>query len=186
MSDCVGIIVDGDGDFASLRARFRNGFRVLKTDGPRGRDAAPGDIAKRSWKQVAMLRAFECSRVIVMLDFEARSQPYEDFVRDLASAFSSVDFGLPVLIAVPNRMIENWYLADIEYLSAKKVFLRSGLKQRNYEGGDGKAQIKRCMQRGHTYTETRHGPQMFAILRFAVARKNSASFDAFLRLVRAH
>ena len=119
-----------------------------------------------------------------MLDFEERRQAYEDFVQELKVAFSAADFGLPVLVAVPNRMIENWYLADIEFLSAKKAFLKRRLRQKNYEGSNGKAHMKRCMKAGHTYGETKHGPQMFAVLRFAVARKNSPSFDSFLTFIR--
>lgn len=185
MSNRVGIIVDGDGDFAALRTRFVEGFRVLKTDGPRGHRARAAEIAMRSAKQVRMLRAFRCTKVIVMLDFEHRRQAYEDFVKELRAAFSTRDLGLPVLVAVPNRMIENWYLADIEFLSARKAFLKRNLKQKNYEGSDGKSHMKRCMKAGHTYRETKHGPQMFAILRFRVARRNSPSFDEFLALTRS-
>jgi len=183
MSECVGIIVDGDGDYAALRTRFVGGYRVLKTDGPRGHTARPADIAKRSWKQIEMLRAFRCAKVIVMLDFEGRPQAYEDFVRELETAFSAHDLGLPVLVAVPNRMIENWYLADIEFLSTRKAFLKSGLKQKNHEGSNGKSEIKKRMEPRHTYRETKHGPQMFDILRFGVARQNSPSFDTFLSRV---
>ncbi len=184
MDECVGIIVDGQGDYASLRKRFVRGYRVVKTDGPRGHTARPADIATRSRKQMGILRGFRCAKVIVMLDFEERRQDYRAFVRELEEAFSAQDFGLPVLVAVPNRMIENWYLADIELLSSQKAFLKSGLKQKKYEGANGKASIKRCMRTGHPYSETKHGPQMFEILRFRVARQNSPSFDAFLGLIR--
>ena len=33
---------------------------------------------------------------------------------------------------------------------------------------------------GTAYSETQHGPQMFAVVRFDVARTNSASFAEFL------
>jgi hypothetical protein len=183
MSERVGIVVDGDGDFAALRKRFGSSFRVLKTDGPRGHTARPAEIAKRARKQIGILRGYRCAKVIVMLDFERRSQTYEAFVQSLSGSFSAVDFGLPVRVVVPNRMIENWYLADIEHLSAKKAFLKANLKQKNYEGCDGKAQVKRLMRSPHTYRETTHGPQMFAILRFPVARQHSPSFDVFLGLI---
>jgi len=184
LSECVGIIVDGDGDFASLRNRFSNGFRVVKTDGPRGHTAPPADIATRSRKQIAILRGFRCARIVVMVDFEERREPYQDFLDKLLTAFAAIDFGLPVRTAVPNRMIENWYLADIKYLSAHKAFLRKGLRQKRYEGTNGKAEIKKCMEHGHSYSETKHGPEMFAILRFDAARKNSPSFNALLALVQ--
>ena len=184
MSSPLGIIVDGEGDFASLRRRFREGVRVVKTDGPRGHQTPVGDIVTRSRKQISILQGYRCREAIVMLDHESRQQDYKSFVQDLQAAFSAADLGIPVHVAVPNRMIENWYLADIEHLSVRKAFLRKGLRQKRYEGSDGKAHIKRCMKPGHSYRETKHGPEMFAILRFPVARKNSPSFDRLLKLMR--
>jgi len=184
MSSCVGIVVDGLGDYRALRKRLSHGFRIVKTDGPRGDKASPKDIALRSGRQIGILRKFGCAKVVIVLDFESRPQTYEGFVQTLRTSFSGTDFGLPVSVAVPNRMIENWYLADIEYLSAKKAFLKAKLKQKRYEGRDGKSLIKRCMRPPHTYSETEHGPEMFAILRFHEARKNSPSLDAFLTLIR--
>jgi hypothetical protein len=183
MSDTVGVIVDGDGDFAALRKRFTNGFRIVKTDGPRGHTADSKEIVRRARKQIRILRGLRCKRVVVVLDFEERGQPYQTFVDHLRAEFSCTDLGVPVGVAVPNRMIENWYLADIEHLSANKVFLKRNLRQRNYEGCHGKSQMKKFMRRPHTYSETKHGPEMFAILRFPVARTHSSSFDAFLALM---
>jgi|WetSurMetagenome_2_1015567.scaffolds.fasta_scaffold173412_2 hypothetical protein len=184
MRNHIGIIVDGDGDYAALRSRFISGFKIVKTDGPRGHNSRPKDIATFSQKQIRMLQALRCKEVIVVLDFEDRRQEYEAFVTDLILAFSSFKYSLPVLVVVANRMIENWYLADIEYLSTKRAFLKKGLKQKNYEGRNGKAEIKKCMKYKYSYSETRHGPQMFGILRFDIARRNSASFNTFLALAK--
>jgi hypothetical protein len=180
MNKYIGIIVDGIGDFSSLRKRFRNRFKILKTDGPRGHTAQPQIIAKKSRKQVNILAAFRCSRIILLLDFEERTLPYKDFVRKLRQSFKCENFPVPLSVIVPNRMIENWYLADIEFLSANKAFLKNGIKQKNFEGKHGKNEIKRLMRKGESYSETKHGPQMFEIIRFDVARQNSASLDEFL------
>jgi hypothetical protein len=185
MTSLVGIIVDGEGDYASMRRRFTEGFRVLKTDGPRGHSAMASDIAIKSRKQVLMLAAFRCRRVVVVLDFESRSVRYSEFCADLVRHFQSTGFPVPVTIAVPNRMIENWYLADIEFLATRKTFLREGIQQKAFEGKDGKAMLKRFMRKGTPYSETKHGPELFEIVRFDVARQNSASFDAFLSQVSA-
>ena len=180
MSNRVGIIVDGAGDFASLKMRFKEGFKILKTDGPRGHTALPETIAKKSRKQVGILSAFRCLRVIVLLDFEERAQPYGEFVTELRDAFAAEELPAPVSVVVLNKMIENWYLADIEHLSTQKAFLRVGIKQKHFEGTHGKKEIKRFMRQGESYSETKHGPQMFAVLRFDDARQYSASFDEFL------
>jgi hypothetical protein len=180
MNKCIGIIVDGVGDYTSLRRRFQKGFRILKTDGPRGHTAEPKAIARKSRKQVCILAAFKCVHVIVLIDFEQRPQAYEQFVAELRDKFKSVDFPTSVSVVIPNRMIENWYLADIEHLSTQKAFLRDGIKQKCFEGTHGKNEIKRFMRHGLSYSETKHGPQMFEILRFDNARRYSASFDDFL------
>ncbi len=84
-----------------------------------------------------------------------------------------------------NRMIENWYLSDIEQISREKVFIRKKLRQKKYEGKNGKTEIKKCMIHGVTYSETEHGPQMFAIVRFDVVKMNSKSFAEFLNMMKA-
>jgi Domain of unknown function (DUF4276) len=183
MSDRIGIVVDGAGDYASLRTRLK-GYVIVKTDGPRGHAAAVIEIVRKSRKQIDILRALKCTRVVVVLDFESRNAVYEDFVEDLSTAFSSTDFQMPMFVAVPNRMIENWFLADIEYLSSIKAFIRDGLRQKNYEGTHGKDKLKSCMKQGMSYSETRHGPQLFETLRFAVAAMNSQSFKHFLEVAK--
>ncbi len=183
MNNLVGVIVDGAGDYRSLKRRFPRGLKVLKTDGPRGHAATVNDIANKSKKQVGILKAFKCDLAIILIDFEERVDDYSSFIQQLDDAFSAIPLGIPVSVAVCNRMIENWYLADIEHISRNKVYIRDGLKQKNYEGMNGKNEIKKCMKRWVSYSETIHGPELFGLLRFHIARQNSASFDIFLKLI---
>jgi hypothetical protein len=179
----VGIIVDGLGDYRSLRARFKDNYRILKTDGPRGHTVDIEDIVHSSAKQVAMLRGFGYKKIVVLTDFEMRTEDYKGFVKNLKNEFSRYYIKCKVEASVPNRMIENWYLADVAFLSKKKSFLKRNIKQKNFEGLNGKEEIKKCFAKGFSYIETTHGPQMFAILRFDIARKNSSSFDDFLSML---
>ena len=80
-------------------------------------------------------------------------------------------------------MIENWYLADIVFLSRQKKYLKKVNKQRIYEGLDGKDEIKKLMVKKFKYNEIKHGSELFQILRFEEAKKNSASFSYFLELI---
>ncbi len=183
MSKKYGIIVDGPGDFASLRTRYKNKCKILKTDGPRGHTVSPIRIAGSSIKQCKILEAFKCTKIIVLIDFESRRSNYHKFIDDLKQAFLALDLSLKVEPCSPNTMIENWYLADIEQLSKKKAFLRSKIKQKKYEGKHGKKELKKLMRRGDSYSETRHGPQLFLAIRLSVARNNSRSFNHFLNLL---
>ncbi|MBA7713052.1 hypothetical protein ES703_122050 [subsurface metagenome] len=184
MNEKIGLIVDGEGDYAAFKKRFPS-FKVLKTDGPRSHTAAVHKIASQARKQISILEALECRRIIVVMDFEGRNVRYTRFLSMTENLFRNLGKSIPVSVAIPNRMIENWYLADIEFLSKQKSFIRSNIKQRNYEGTDGKKELKRCFIKKVAYSETKHGPQIFIALRLSVARKNSASFDHFLRLLKA-
>jgi uncharacterized protein (DUF2249 family) len=81
-------------------------------------------------------------------------------------------------------MIENWLLADIENLSKKKKYLKDNIQQRNFEGTHGKNELKKLYKKNFSYSETEHGPELFEILREAVAKKNSQSFKQFINSVK--
>jgi hypothetical protein len=179
MSEKVGIIVDGQGDYASLSAKFKE-FKIAKTDGPRGHTAEIKKIVSQSKKQIDILKALRCNRVIVLLDFESRAIEYEEFLIEINAEFSKKDFGIPVIVCSPNSMIENWYLADVEEISIKRNFIKSNIKQKNYEGTHGKNEMKKIFENNHSYNEVKHGPQLFQTIRFEVARKNSSSLQNFL------
>lgn len=184
MNNKIGVIVDGDGDFASIKVRFGGRCKILKTDGPRGHEAQIPAIVARSKKQIGILRAFRCVRLIVLLDFEDRSDSYVKFVMSIRKEFANCFPDIEILVAVPNRMIENWYLADIEEISRQKTFIRDRIRQKKFEGKHGKKEIKKCMLNGTSYSETQHGPQMFSVIRFETARLNSPSFSEFLDMVK--
>ena len=174
----IGIIVDGLGDYASVQKKFKGKVKVLKTDGPRGHCAPISEIVAKSRKQVRMLNDFNCKKIIILLDYECRLLSYNKFVKDLREC-SKNTFGNKIKICSPNRMIENWYLADIEILSKKKAYIRKNLKQKKYEGVDGKEYLKRLYERKYSYSETEHGPELFCIIRDTVATKNSYSYKDF-------
>jgi hypothetical protein len=176
----IGIIVDGPGDFATLHARFHPGFQIRKTDGPRGHTVPPERIVATAGKQIRMLSVAGCTSIILLVDFEARTEQIENFLQALTAEINRRKYPVPVFACAANRMIENWFLADIAHLSIRKNFIRTGLKQKNYEGTDGKRELRALFIRGVTYNEVRHGPQMFQSIRFNVARENSPSFDHFL------
>ncbi|MEE9543840.1 MAG: DUF4276 family protein [Thermodesulfobacteriota bacterium] len=182
MNNRIGVIVDGPGDYAALRSRFGH-FRILKTDGPRGHSPSVSQIVSTACKQLTMLQAFGCNLVVVVTDFEARTCSYRSFVDQLSEAFAGRYSDFNVAVAVPNWMIENWYLADIAYLSTKKVFLRKVKKQKSYEGKNGKKVLRRLFHRKYNYNEVKHGAELFAILRFDRAKKLSESLKDFLSLL---
>lgn len=180
----IGIIVDGPGDKAAIDARYYRRFKVIKTDGPRGHCASVEQIISKSKKQISILESFNCSKIILMLDFECRTTSYKEFILELESEIKKYDFSKKLEIVVPNQMIENWFLADIEILSSKKKILRDKLKQKNYEGKHGKDEIRKLTITNKSYNEIQHGKEFFPLIRESVASKNSISFKDFLEKIK--
>lgn len=180
MSNLIGVIVDGQGDFASIKKRFSGAVRVIKTNGPRGHTVTTSQLASRSIRDVEILAASGCLRAILVIDFEERAVNYQDFVESLNNEIKRHYFPIDLKVCVVNRMIENWYLADIEQLSANKKYIRNGLKQRQYEGTHGKNELKKVFEHEFSYNEVIHGPDLFCEIRFDVGEKHSASLKAFL------
>lgn len=179
----IGIIVDGPGDLKSLKSKYDNQFKILKTDGPRGHCAPIDKIVSNSRKQIKILQALNCNKIIVMLDFECRTCEYKDFINQLNEQAIKNDINDIVSFAVPNKMIENWYLSDIAHLSKKKKYLKDKLKQKKYEGTHGKDELKKLMKNGFSYSETEHGPELFSLIRENIACNNSYSYSIFYELI---
>jgi hypothetical protein len=78
-------------------------------------------------------------------------------------------------------MIENWFLADVEILSKKKNYIKDNLRQKNYEGTIGKNELKKIFKPNCFYSETKHGPVLFSLIRERIAKINSVSFSTFLK-----
>lgn len=181
----VGLVVDGPGEFAAFKARFGGRLKVVKTDGPRGANADPRQIIARLGKQVEMLRSLRCDCVVLVTDFESRSGSYKEFVGILGEAGGERFGALFAGAGVPNQMIENWYLADIAYISRRRSYLHRVKSQKRYEGMPGKEVLRRHFRRGHYYKETTHGPSLMTAMRFQEARKVSPSLDAFIMRLEA-
>lgn len=183
----IGIIVDGPGDFAAFQARFKGGVRVLKTDGPRGHDVTAEVIVAAAKKQITMLRDLGCRNIIIVTDYENRSITYQQFVEQLNQAIFSMQIDIPVRVASPNIMIENWYLSDIEQLSRHFTFIKDSLQQKRYEGKHGKNELRKLFKKGkkgYDYNEVFHGPKLFPIVRTTVGETNSISFHNFMNAIR--
>jgi Domain of unknown function (DUF4276) len=176
----IGLIVDGEGDFSAFKARYGgNKARILKTDGPRGHAVSERSLIMSAKKQISLLKLYHCSKIAIVTDFEARAGCALQFCKRVAEEAANFDFAKDVLVFAPDKMIENWFLADIVALSAKKKYLKAVSKQRSYESSDGKRELKRLFKKGHDYNEVRHGAELFPLVRSIEAAKTSRSFESF-------
>jgi hypothetical protein len=185
MSDKLGIVVAKQKDFAALKARFRNAFPILKLDGPSGPTVNTADMIAAARKQIKMLMSIDgSSEILLLIDCDSRRSSYRTLLRELTLRAGAMNVRTPIHISIPNRTIENWYLADIEYLSRrKKRLLKGNIRQRDYEGKNGRIELKKLFRKSVTYDEVRHGAEMFMVIRTRVARANSSSFDTFYSVI---
>ena len=180
----IGIIVDGQGEFFSFKNRFQNcNMKILKTDGPRGHLAKVEDIIIHSKKQINILKCFGCTKAIILVDLEERSQDSYAFMQQAKKCIENNSFEIDTYIAVADRMIENWYLADILYLSSQKKYLKKQTKQKYYEGTNGKKELRKIFAKGYDYNEVTHGKELFNMMRFNFAKEYSKSLNDFLSLI---
>lgn len=180
----IGIIVDGVGDLHAIKARYEGRLKVLKADGPRGHTVGEQVLAQSAKKQVAMLRAMGCEKIAILTDFEGRIGPVDRFCQR-AVEHARRQLGPEVMVLIADQMIENWLLADIAYLSSKKIYLRNVKTQRSYESSHGKREIKAVFKPGYDYNEVKHGAELFPLVRSAYAVKYSKSFADFVREIEA-
>lgn len=177
----IGLIVDGEGDYAAFRARYRGLAKVFRTDGPRGHEVSAEQIVESARKQIAQLRDLGCTRIAIVTDLESRQVRAQTF-RDRCLAHArGLPYAVDLLVFVADRMLENWLLADIAYISSRKRYFKAVRRQRNYESTDGKAELKRLFQKGYSYNEIRHGQELFPLVRTNEATQRSASFAIFQR-----
>lgn len=172
----IGFIVDGVGDHAAFKARYGNSAKVLKAEGPRGHTVSAEALAVSCRKQVHMLELMGCSSIVIVTDFEGRGGAASDFCIRVERALVGSN---RVRVACADRMIENWILADIAYIATLKVYLKSPVKQKSFESLHGKQEIKKLFNKGYDYSEVKHGPEMFSLVRGREASARSASFKDF-------
>jgi hypothetical protein len=119
-----------------------------------------------------------------MTDRESRNESSSALALEIRERLRKYVQSVVVEVVLPDRMIENWYLADIEQLSKKRVYVRKGLKQKKYEGTHGKSELKKLLVKNCKYGEVEHGPQLFTTIRTTVACVNSATFRNFEAYVK--
>ena len=121
-----------------------------------------------------------CDRVIVVTDFEARDDDLSAFCNTVQRGLENIGARVPVKCCVAHRMIENWFLADLEEISQRRNYIRGGLRQKDFEGTHGKKVLKTYFVKGYTYNEVDHGKELMATIRLDTASANSASLRCFL------
>jgi hypothetical protein len=114
--------------------------------------------------------------IIILFDREGRVETSTQIATTVLQLLSARNVPGTFVVGVPDRMIENWILADEGTIARLKA--PQHLKASSYDGHHGKAVLKQLLASKH-YRETIDGVQMLKnALASSIARR-SASFRAF-------
>lgn len=143
-----------------------------------GKSVSIEAIARKAATYARILRR-RCLRVIIVVDREARKESSQSIARELSEriAAEGVD---DFVIAVSDRMSENWMLADLRGVE-RYLSLPSGTLGGTYEGSNGKATLKSLFRaQSRSYQETLDGADLFCSCDPKTIASTSESFRALL------
>lgn len=146
--------------------------RVLRI--PNGKTVSPTAIAKQVVAQVSAL-AEEPSYVTVIADREKRVQSSLEIESEIKQELLRHGFSIPFSVHVPDKMIENWILADAEVLNEMglTVSLAAGT-----EGCHGKSVLDAAFRKKRMkYNERIDGVQLLKKCKASNLSQTSPSFQ---------
>lgn len=142
-----------------------------------GRDVELHAAAKRVVSLIRLL-GNRYYPFVIIFDREERkesSSRVAEVLRELILSEGIVD---DLVIGVPDRMIENWLLAD--WATVQSLGKLKTPKSQIFEGCNGKAAIKKLLPKGNTYQETVQGVEWFSAVNVNALFRNSSSFYHFV------
>lgn len=147
---------------------------TVRTLSLNGKDVALPALAKAAFSLIKLFKGRHYP-VIIIVDREGRNLSSQDIEVELTKLL--IDLGVPdndIIVCCPDRMIENWMLADDEYFEEiYDIKLTEA-----YEGTHGKRDIKQLLLRKKlSYHEIAVGVEIFCCIDPERASNNSESFS---------
>jgi hypothetical protein len=167
-----GFIVDGQ-----MERLIINHFcpdRPVKLLNCNGKDVSLEAAAKHAASLIRLMK--RNYPVILIFDREKREETSEQIAEKLHEEIQKLGINdVELIIGVPDKMIENWILADINSVN---LYFKVNANQKNFEGTGGKSQIKQIIN-PKNYSETQDGPELAKLCDITTVSKNSKSFRSF-------
>jgi hypothetical protein len=146
---------------------------TVRTLGLNGKDVALPALAKAAF---SLIKLFKGRRypIVMIVDREGRNASSKDIEAELTDLLR--DLGVPasdIIVCCPDRMIENWMLADDKYF--EEIY---DIKLTDaYEGTHGKRDIRRLLLlKKISYHEIAVGVEIFCCIDPKRVSNNSESF----------
>lgn len=144
-----------------------------------GKDVSIEAAAKKASSLIRLMK--RNYPVILIFDREKRVESSEEIARKLFDEIQKCGVNnVEVIIGVPDKMMENWMLADIKSINSHFDLHEN---QQNFEGTGGKSKIKQLVN-PKTYSETHDGPELAKRCDLLTVYSNSVSFHCFFEKVK--
>lgn len=139
-----------------------------------GRDVSIEAAAK---KVASLIRLMKRNYpIIIIFDREDRPESADIISKNLYDNIKDNEIQeVDIYIGIPDTMIENWILADINSVNE---YYNIRLQQIKYEGRGGKSQLRKLIS-PKKYSETEDGPEIAKKCNLKKILKNSKSFESF-------
>ncbi|MGP1600891.1 MAG: DUF4276 family protein [Treponema sp.] len=139
-----------------------------------GKDVTLAVAAK---KAASLIRLMKRNYPIVLIfDREKRVETSEQIAEKLHEEIQKCGINnVELIIGVPDKMMENWMLADINSVNS---YFHTKAKQKIFEGTGGKSQLKQIIN-PKNYSETQDGPELAKRCDIKTVVENSKSFESF-------
>ena len=183
-------LVDGPTEIRAFKAKFAKDYTwklALRQVGCNGKDVTPQGYANAALGILVVALKSRFTTILCVVDREQRSRSATTFagaVRDemietilRTNHFSRDHLEEKIFVCVPDRMFENWIVADVEGIKTYSDLVKPGAVQGDYDGQSGATVLKRIMK--VRYRKTLHGPTLFKRVSFKRAKSNSPSFCRF-------
>jgi hypothetical protein len=187
----IAIIVDGPTEEGSLRSKFEKQFfesPSIRIGPGNGITFSLEGYAKGVLPTLQYLLKSTVRAIILIPDFENRKGKCERFSENLKkniikillreTKYKEDDLKEVIYVCPPNKMFENWIIADVDGIIVNNSLINPNANQKNYEGMHGASELQKIMTT--KYKKTVHAQMLFKKIRDDISIANSSSYESFI------
>lgn len=187
-------LVDGKTEIKALRDKFSKEYGIfpdVRKTGCNGKGVTPEGYVSASIGTLKLVLRNRYRHIICIIDRESRAisaRKLADKIRITIVEqvsnnliFRRDDIENKLIVCIPDRMFENWIIADIKGIQVHSDLIDSSSKQKPFDGTNGIGILQKIMK--VSYKKTIHGPKLFKSISFNRAKNNSPSFENFFSAI---
>jgi hypothetical protein len=186
-------IVDGQTEICSIRSKFQKEFQItpeMRKSDCNGKAVLVSGYCQKILPMILFATNSSFENVVIIVDLEQRKVNANKFSNQIKANLTKLitenvkfkkNFPLNLFVCSPNRMFENWIVADVKGIKAKDELIRNDSTQGLFDGKSGTTVLKTMMRQ--KYKKTFHAETLFKAVDIGRAKENSPSFLNFCNLL---